>query len=138
MNLDYNDKRKNAAEVLELKIFLAAGDQFLKSLNANEEAITYLEDNQIAELARIFQKILMEVEGRTTNMMIECLRRFFPNLDQEFNRANDHSKEILEKLNAQEVMIGSLLTKSGEEIKIVEDSGKIERLYVTMGKKLPL
>jgi hypothetical protein len=32
MNEDYNDKRKNAKQVLELKIFLAAGDQFLKSL----------------------------------------------------------------------------------------------------------
>jgi uncharacterized protein YecT (DUF1311 family) len=66
----------------------------------------------MVELARIFQKILMEVEERTTNMMIECLGRFFPNLDQEFNRANNHSREKLEKLNAQEAMIGSLLTKS--------------------------
>jgi hypothetical protein len=65
-----------------------------------EETITEMEDNQIAELVRIFQKILMEVECRITNMMIECLGRFFPNFDQEFNKVNDHSREILEKLNA--------------------------------------
>jgi hypothetical protein len=78
----------------------------------------------------------MEVEGRTTNMMIESLGRFFPNLDQEFNRANNSAKEILEKLNAQEAMIGSLLTKSGGDIKAVEDSVKIERLCITMGEEI--
>jgi hypothetical protein len=41
MNLDINDKWKNAAEVFELKIFLAAGDQFLKSLYAREEEIKF-------------------------------------------------------------------------------------------------
>jgi hypothetical protein len=126
MNLDYNDKRKNAAEVLELKIFLKAGDQFLKSLYASEEEITMMGDNHIAELGKIYQKILMELEGRTTNMIIECLSRFFPNFDQVFNRANDHSREILEKLNAQEAMRGSLLTKSGEEIKNVVDSQRLK------------
>jgi hypothetical protein len=33
-------------------------------------------------------------------------------------------------------MISSLLTKSGETIKIVEDSQKIERLCVTMGEEI--
>jgi hypothetical protein len=75
-----------------------------------------MQDNQNAELARIFLKIIMEVEGRTTNMMIECLGRFFPKFDQEFNRVNDASKELLNKMNTQEDMIKSLLTKSGEEI----------------------
>jgi hypothetical protein len=78
LNLEYSDKRKNAAEVLELKIFLAAGKKFMDSLRANEENISLLQGNQIAELARIFQEILMEVEGRTTNMMMECLGRFSP------------------------------------------------------------
>jgi hypothetical protein len=136
LNLEYNDKRKNAAVVLELKIFLAAGKQFLESLHANEENISLMQDNQIAELARIFQKILMEVEGRTTNIMIECLGRFFPSFDQEFNRVNNASKELLNKLNAKEEMIKSLLTKSGEEIKDPIDSRKSERLCNSIGDEL--
>jgi hypothetical protein len=132
LNLEYSDGRKNAAEVLELKIFLAAGKQFLDSLHDNEENISLMQDNQIAELERIFQKILIEEEGKTTNMMIECLGRFFPRLDQEFNRTNNASEEMLFKLNAQEEMIKSLLTKSGEEIKETVDFRKIERLCSTM------
>jgi hypothetical protein len=136
LNLEYIDKRKNIAEVLELKNFLAAGKQFLELLHANEENISLMQDNQIAELARIFQKILIEIEGRTTNIMIECLGRFFPKFDQEFNRVNNASKEMLGKLNAHEEMIKSLLTKSGEEIKAPVDSRKIERLCITMGDEL--
>jgi hypothetical protein len=42
----------------------------------------------------------------------------------------------LEKQNQQEAMIGSLLTKSGEEIKDKESSQKIERLYVKMNGEI--
>jgi hypothetical protein len=57
LNLEYGDQRKNAAEVLELKIYLAAGKQFMDSLRANEENILSLQGNQIAELAKIFSPI---------------------------------------------------------------------------------
>jgi hypothetical protein len=68
--------------------------------------------------------------------MIECLGRFFPKFDQEFNRVNNASKKLLFKLNSQEDLIKSLLTKSGEEIKDPVDSRKIERLCTTMGDEL--
>jgi hypothetical protein len=84
MNLEYKDKRSEGPIVQELKIFLSAGDQFVKLLIAKEEIISGIEDNQVAELERIFQNILMEVEARATNCMVECLGRFFTKFDQEF------------------------------------------------------
>jgi hypothetical protein len=37
LNLEYSDTRKNAAEVLELKIFLAADKQFLESFTLTKK-----------------------------------------------------------------------------------------------------
>jgi hypothetical protein len=134
MNLGNKGRRAGGVIVQELKIFFAAGDRLIKSSTAREKEITNMDDNQVAELARIFQKILMEVESRARNNMIECLGRFSARFDQEFNRLENHSQVMLEKLNSQEEMIGSLLTNSGEEVKDKVYSQKIERLWVKMGE----